>query len=161
MTTALRPGPVQAPVAAPAPGAESAPLRFQVPMAGRSDGRRVARAAAAWSPVPACASGVPSATAATHNAAALPHLTPTSQVLQVYAAVARGTTAGYAQNGNAFAAARATSTSGCTAKNEPTVTATAIAMPLPSTSSRGGEPPAGASCSSMLSRRNIARTTAR
>ncbi len=65
------------------------------------------------------------------------------------------------QNGNADAAERATSISGCTAKNEPTVTTRQIATPALRARSRGGEPPAGAICSSTRSRRNIERTTAR
>ena len=56
----------------------------------------------------------------------------------------------------------ATSISGCTTKNEPTVTTSAERdAGRRAASSRGGEPPAGASCSSALSRRYIARTTPR
>ena len=65
------------------------------------------------------------------------------------------------QNGSAAAAECATSISGWTAKNEPTVTTTQIPTPRPSRSSRGGEPPAGASCSSAASRKYMARTIPR
>ena len=55
----------------------------------------------------------------------------------------------------------AISISGCTAKNEPTVTTSASATPICSVTSRGGEPPAGMSCSSTGERKYIARTTPR
>ena len=58
-------------------------------------------------------------------------------------------------------AAVATSISGCTAKNEPTVTIRQTSTPALSTTSRGGEPPAGASCISARSRKYIARTIPR
>ncbi len=59
------------------------------------------------------------------------------------------------------AALRAKSTSGCTAKNEPTLTTIAMNAALESMISRGGEPPTGASPSSAAGRMYIARITAR
>ena len=83
------------------------------------------------------------------------HCTPQSRNLVA------GEAGNEVQNGSAAAAECATSISGWTAKNEPTVTATQIATPRPSRSSRGGEPPAGASCSSAASRKYMARTIPR
>ena len=59
------------------------------------------------------------------------------------------------------AAFSASSISGWTAKNEPTVTTRAAATAVERSRSRGGEPPAGASWSSAEGRMYIARTTAR
>ena len=59
------------------------------------------------------------------------------------------------------AALRAKSTSGCTAKNEPTFTTIARNAALESMISRGGEPPIGASPSSAAGRMYIDRMTAR
>src|SRR5439155_27007850 len=67
----------------------------------------------------------------------------------------------HARKGSDFAAARATSISGCTTMNEPIATTTQIATPPASRRSRGGAPPAGASWITALSLISIARTTAR